>query len=176
MAEVSIRYGKALYDLTVVAGTLNDCFDQAIAARDVLELPECRRVLAHPHISREEKNAFVQGVLSETLHVHLRDFFALLISKNRARDIPDALEAFIQMGMRWRGEVEAHVVSAVELRDDQLEALRVLLAKKLNKQVDLTWAVDPDLIGGFYIEVDGHFIDRTVRKQIQDMKLEMGRG
>jgi len=176
MAEVSARYGKALYDLTVATGTLDECLDQALMVRDVLDTPMSRRVLSHPHISEQEKNAFIQGVFSTELHVQLRDFLRLLISKNRANIAPDALAAFIHLGMRRRGQVEAHVVSATALRDDQLEALRTLVANKLGKQVDITSAIEPDLIGGFYLEVDGHFVDCTVRKQLQDLKLEMGRG
>ena len=64
----------------------------------------------------------------------------------------------------------AQVVSAVKLSDAQLLKLKDSLSKNLNKQVDISNIVDPALIGGLYIQVDGCVIDRSIKKQIQDIK------
>jgi len=178
MAGISKRYGRALYDLAQKRGSLEACLDQAPAVRDALEMPESRRILQHPHISREEKLAFIQTAFSGNLHELLKDFLSLLIVRGRAAIAAEALTEFIQLGMEWRGQVEAHVVSAAPLRDEQLSAIQTVLARKLGKQVDMVSKVDPSLIGGFLIAVDGHCIDRTVQRRLADMRnsIEKGEG
>ena len=64
----------------------------------------------------------------------------------------------------------AHVVSAATLSEAQLCALADMLSKKLNKQVEISPGIDPSLLGGLYIQVDGRVIDHTVKKQLSDIK------
>ena len=170
MAQVSTRYGRALYNLALENGSMDVCLTQAIVVRDTFEKPECQRILLHPHISRSEKRAFIDRVFSGALHETLYDFLLLLITKNRTDVTVDALSVFIELGKYWRGEVAACVTSATALRQEQINALQGVLAEKLGKQVDMVLHVDPAVIGGFCIAVDGHCIDRTVKKRIEDMR------
>ena len=64
----------------------------------------------------------------------------------------------------------AQVISATELSETQVSALSELLSRKLNKEVEVSASTDPSLLGGLYIHVDGCVIDRSVKKQISDMK------
>jgi len=170
MAQVSTRYGKALYDLALSNGSLDTSLSQAALVRDAFELPESRRILQHPEISRAEKRAFIDRVFSGALNETLYDFLLLLISKNRMSIAVDALSVFIELGRSWRGEVDACVTSATALRPEQVSALQAVLKEKLGKQVDMILRVDPSVIGGFSVAVDGHCVDRTVKKQIDDMR------
>ncbi|MCL2671599.1 MAG: F0F1 ATP synthase subunit delta [Clostridiales bacterium] len=70
----------------------------------------------------------------------------------------------------------ATVVSAAELSDAQLSALTALLSQKLHNEVVLSVSIDPSLIGGLYIHVDGRVIDRSVKRQIADMKDSLKKG
>jgi len=67
-------------------------------------------------------------------------------------------------------EAAVHVTSAVELTAAQTEALRALLSRKLSRPVHIMQRVDPSVIGGLYIHVGGHAVDRTVKKQLSDLK------
>jgi len=178
MDGISRLYGKALYDLANERGNLEACLDQAALVRDAVGKPESRRVLEHPHIPKAEKVLFLRNAFSGGLVDPLASFLELLIDRNRAGILASSLSAFLRLGDQWRGIVEAHVVSAVDLREEQVSALRNVLARKLGKRVDMTLAVDPALIGGFYLNVDGHCIDSRVRRRLLDMRhsIEKGEG
>jgi F-type H+-transporting ATPase subunit delta len=42
--------------------------------------------------------------------------------------------------------------------------------------VEVKASVDPDVIGGFYVLVDGHIFDGTVRTHLNNMKARLKRG
>jgi len=170
MADISRRYATALFDLCIKDGCLNQCLDQAIIVRDTLHSTECRQILAHPHIPSREKIAFLHSVFPCVIHAYLGDFLALVITRRREQILVPALTAFIEMGRHAQGYMGAQITSAVPLRDSQRSALQQVLSRKLGKQVDLSLEVDPALIGGIRIYVDGRLIDRTVQKQLYDMK------
>jgi len=72
--------------------------------------------------------------------------------------------------------VTAHVVSASDLTEEQISALQTVLEKKTGKGVRLSVKIDPSLICGLYINVDGYAIDSTVKKQLRDMKSTLKKG
>ena len=76
----------------------------------------------------------------------------------------------------YKGTVIARVVSAKPLTDSQNEYIKDLISRKINTEVEIKVVVEPELIGGFYIVVDGHFYDGTVRTKLKDMKQSLRRG
>lgn len=80
------------------------------------------------------------------------------------------------MEERQNGKTEAEVVSAKELTPRQIESIRGILEKKTGLNVEIKVNVDPDLIGGFYVIIDGRMFDGTVRNDLKSMKDRLKRG
>jgi F-type H+-transporting ATPase subunit delta len=170
MAELDVRYATALFDLTREKGTLAECLTQAAVVRDALSTADCRSIIEHPLISGAQKRQFLDNAFGGGLNEHLNGFLSLLISKNRESIMASALATFIEMGNRVSGKTDAEVVSAAELSEAQIMALKATLEQKLNKRVDINCQVDPALIGGLYVFADGHIMDHTVKKQLKDIR------
>ncbi|MCL2699172.1 MAG: ATP synthase F1 subunit delta [Defluviitaleaceae bacterium] len=176
MAELSVRYATALFELSRDGGTLGECLKQAVVVRDALSAKECRSIIEHPQISGAEKRVFLDNVFAEGLNGHLNNFLSLLISKNRESIMTSALTTFIDMGNRVSGKTDAEVVSAVALDEGQIAVLKAKLEKKLGKTVDITTQVDPSLIGGLYVYADGHYMDHSIKKQLKDVRSNLKHG
>jgi F-type H+-transporting ATPase subunit delta len=170
MEGLTAKYASALFDLAVERGLLSEYLAQAVSVRDVLQTWQSRGTMEHPHISAAEKRAFLRGVLPENVHADLIGFLHLLIA-NRHEDLMiPALAAFIGMGKKRDEIVLAHVVSAVGLREIQASALEGMLSKKLKKKVEISFRVDPLLIGGLTIYVDGLMIDHTIKRKLGNLR------
>ena len=74
------------------------------------------------------------------------------------------------------GFVTARVLSAFALPSARQAGLERLLSDKLGKRVQVSARVDPGVIGGLYIEVDGMVIDRTVKTKLADLAGLLDRG
>ena len=155
---------------------MKESLEQAIFLCDELQDPECQRIVSHPHISTANKCNFFKDAFSGAIYDHLLGFLYLVIEKNRESFLIPALKAFIKMGDRYYRKTTASVTSAIELDEGQISTLKDLLSKKLNKHVEVSLKVDPSVIGGLYILVDGYFIDRTIKKRLYDMKISIRRG
>ncbi|MCL2767708.1 MAG: ATP synthase F1 subunit delta [Synergistaceae bacterium] len=176
MAELSIRYANALFELSTENGILKESIEQAIFLRTELQNDECKRIVAHPRISTANKCEFFSNAFSGAINEHLLGFLYLVTARNRENFLIPALTAFIDMGNNYFRKTTAKITSATELDEGQISALKELLSKKLNKHVDISLKVDPSVIGGLYIFVDGYFIDRTIKKRLYDMKISVRRG
>ena len=171
--RLSTRYARAIFDLSVKRGTISENLDQAIFLRDVLKDEDCQNIIKHPRISPAQKKSFFDESFSKHISQDLMGFLHLAVSKNREAVIVPTLLSFIEMANDFVRKTTATVVSAVPLKTEQVNSLARLLSKKTNKQVSIEQKVDPSILGGLYVQVDGYFIDRTIKTRLQEIKLDM---
>jgi len=176
LADLSTRYANALFEISVENGLIDEYFEQAGFLCKSLKDDEALRILTHPRISYEEKNEFVTKAYGGSIHQHLMGFMQLAIAKNREAFLLPALAKLLDMIKARKNQTTARIVSAAPLSDGQAAQLTEALSRKLGKQVDLTVIVDPSVIAGISIHVDGYFLDRTVRTMLKDMKETVRRG
>ena len=176
MERLSVLYASALYDLAVAKDVVDDFLDQAVMLRDTLQDPDCQRMLIHPQISAAEKHELFAKAFTGHIHEDLLGFLYLVAEKNREAFLLPALTALIELIERRKNKVTARVLSAAEYDEKQAETLRLMLSKKLNKDVKLSLSVDPSVIGGPYIYADGYYIDWTVKKRLRDLTVHMKEG
>ncbi|MCL1819840.1 MAG: ATP synthase F1 subunit delta [Oscillospiraceae bacterium] len=173
MAEISSLYASALFDLFLESGAPDESFEQAVFLRDTLQDSEYLQIICHPRISVAEKCKFFREAFSESIRDDLLGLLFLAVEKNRENYIIPALAEFIDKINGYRRKTEAYVISATELSGEQVSALKELLSKKLDKDVEILLRVDPSVIGGLYIRTDGYLLDRTVKRQLRDMEDSM---
>ena len=173
MTEVDTRYATALYEMALAGGSLEEFLSQVTFLRDTLEDASVRRILTHPQISRAAKHDFFRDSFEGRIHVDLQGFLHLMVENRREEFLVSTLSALVSMIDEHMRKTTATIISAVELSDEQCSAIKQVLSRKLDKQVEIAVKVDPTVVGGFYIQVDGFFIDRTVKKQLHDIKVSI---
>jgi len=176
MERLSIIYASALYDIAQELGTVDEFLEQATFLRDSLSDDTFQQILLHPQISASEKHEIFRNAFKGKIHENLLGFLYLTADKNREAYLLPALITLIGFIQRHKKMVTAKVLSAAPYDEKQAESLRVVLSKKLDKQVELDLKVDPTLIGGPYIFVDGYYIDWTVKKKLHDLTVYMKEG
>ncbi len=176
MATIRERYVGALLDISAEKGSFEKDLEQAIIIRDAIDDPDIQSFLLHPKVSDEAKQQLFHKAFSENLSDYLMEVLFHMVRKKRGSLILPALDEYIDLANRRLGKIEAKVVSAKELSEEQKEAIRRILAKKLQMQVELKATVDPEVIGGFYVVAGGLIFDRTVRSELNNMKESLKRG
>jgi len=176
MVKLKNRYANALLELSEENGTLEKDLEQVVLVRDVLNSADVQAFLVHPHIPDSAKHELFQNTFSEQLAKHLMGFLYLMVRKNRESLIVPALTEYIDRTNRRLGRIEAKIVSAKVLTEEQTESIRTVLSRQINMQVKVTATVDPDVIGGFYVLVDGRIFDGTLRSELHSMRECLKRG
>ena len=176
MDKLSLLYASALFDLAEANDAVGDFLEQATLLRDTFQEPQCHRILLHPHITTAEKRDFFSKAFSSQIHNDLLAFLFLVVEKNREPFIISALTALIEMIERHMKRVTAKVYFAAAIDEKQVAEMKEVLSKKLEKSVEVFVEVDPSVIGGPYIFVDGYYLDWTVKKHLRDLTVHMKEG
>ena len=173
MAKLSDRYAAALFELFMESGAPADYITHATLLRDTLSEEKCQQVVLHPHIHSDEKCAFFKNAFEGQVHSSLLSFLYLATKKSREKFLVPALSVLIEKIDRHNNKITAGVISATVLNAGQIAVLKSTLSKKLQKEVELELKVEPSVIGGLIIHVDGYVINRTVKGQLHEMKVSM---
>lgn len=176
MAKIKNQYATALFELSQEANTLEEDLNYAIWIRDSLNDNYIKLFLGKPGISKSVKIQLLQDAFADKVSKHIMGLLHLMIHKNREEYIVPTLATFIEIVDMYFGRIKARIVSAKPLSKAQIDTINSVLNKKTNMQVEIQTEIDPDVIGGFYILVDGKIFDNTVRTSLNNMKKNINKG
>ena len=157
---ISDRYAEALFSLAVENNAIDRYEEQVKLVLDVISGDkEIMKILTHPDINGEDKMNVLTQAFKDSVDDDIMGLFSVIMRKNRENQITGILEIFLEKVKSYKGISDAVVESAVPLSPD--------------KQVVAKSVVVPELLGGLRISIDGHILDKTVKRQLEDMKKQM---
>ncbi len=171
MTTTSREYAEALFELAVQGGVTKETsegLETVVSA--LLQTPDYRALLASPAITKEERLAALDTAFRGKIPDILLAILRMMISRGHVSAINGMARDYDELARGYRGESMAVVTSAVPLKEAEAVALREKMEKRLGRQVTLQCAVDPDLIGGIRVEVDGRVIDGSIRNKLDEIK------
>ena len=171
MTGLAREYGEGLYELARDEELGLLIFEQLDDISALLkEQPQFIRLLCSRAIEREKRLKAVDDTFGNHVHPYVTNFMKLLVEKEHFDAFLLCAQWFHQRYNEDSGIVEAFVTSAVALTDEEMAALRVKLAHISGRQVKLIASVDPSLIGGVRVEMDGRRYDNTIQDRLGRLK------
>lgn len=174
MTKFAKTYGGALYDLAKEEGLETEILeDLKQVINTVKEVPEYLKLLSTPALSKEEKAALVDESWGQTLHPYTINFLKLIGDLNHVYDFLDCKREFHERYDKDHNIVWVRAYSALAMTDTQKEQLKTILQEKLGKTVHLTGYVDPSVIGGVKLNVEGTQYDNTVAYHFNSLSQQL---
>jgi F-type H+-transporting ATPase subunit delta len=167
------RYARALLDVGVAQGDTTVGQDLEDLARVFAQSAELRAVLLHPTVPAEKKTAIVAALLGHTRGPGpglIERLLALLVERDRLELLPLIAESYRRLWNAHRGVVEAEAVSARELDESEATAVAEAASRLAGKQADLRRRVDPSLLGGLLLRMEGRVYDGSVRTRLRSLR------
>jgi F-type H+-transporting ATPase subunit delta len=100
-------------------------------------------------------------------------FLKLITQKHREGIIPEIAAAFNEQYKTNKNIFTAVVTSASGLDEKTREKVIDLVKSQMNGEVELTEKVDPSTIGGFILKIGDRQIDKTVARQLSNLKKQL---
>ncbi len=173
--EAAERYAEALFELAAEAKTVESVEADLVQLKEMLrESADLKRVAMSPLYEAEEKAAALTAVAEKAGFNELTRKFLDMAAKNRrARELSDIIAAFAALAAAARGAVRANAVTATELTDADMEALKESLKKALGRDVEIDAKVDPSLIAGLKVMVGSRLFDSSLKSRLQGLRAAM---
>jgi len=176
---VSRRYAKSLMAVAVERGaSLEEILtDLDNAAVFLAEQPRILEMFKNPKLLMSDRLAALERFLAASrLQPLNQNFLRLLLRKQRMDILGGIVAEFRALADAQAGIIRAAVTSAAPLTDAVVELIRSRLATRFGKQVILSLAVDPELIGGLVVRVGSLSFDGSIRSQFKAMQSQLLEG
>lgn len=168
---VAKRYARALFALAAEEGS-EEVTGRALAElADVFGKPPLAAFAQDTSLDRKTRRAVVRQIAEKTGTSHtLSNFLGVLAENNRLPALTSIAVEYGRLEDRRLGRVRASVASARPLPPQSREQIHQALARRTGKQVVAADVVDPSLIGGVVVEVQGRVFDGSVRTRLERLK------
>ncbi|MDB6083537.1 MAG: synthase subunit delta [Gammaproteobacteria bacterium] len=173
-ATIARPYAKAAF-LSARDGNALPAWSEALSlASRLVADPAMADLVENPKLTVDQLVSTFAGLGGDAIDPHWQNFIRLLARNKRLHVLPQISAQYELLRAQYENELDVQVTSAVAMNADQQGRLGAALKKRFKRDVRLSTAVDPDLLGGAVIRAGDLVIDGSINGQLQRLASELG--
>lgn len=169
------RYAKALYKFAVEKGDSQTVYEllKSFSFR-YTAIDELKRAMLNPNVPDEEKGADILRLVGGKPGSSLDQFLLLCMRNNRSEHLQKISLAYVDLYREAHNIAHVIVTTATELPEKEFDAIIDIVKKRLGDMtLEIEKVIDPELIGGFTVNIDGLVLDASVKRELNELRLQL---
>jgi F-type H+-transporting ATPase subunit delta len=163
-------YAEAVLGIAEERGQSDALLDELKELVEFLDRnPKVEHFLASQMVDEEGRARVLDDLLRGQASDLLLDSLQVINRKGRLGQLRAIVESYRIALRDLRGWVDVHVRTAVPLDDAQRTRLQDVLAASTGRKPTLFERIDPSLLGGIVVEVEGKKFDASVASRLHDL-------
>lgn len=170
------RYAKALLKFACEKGQ-----DKALYAlmktlsTSFAEQPDLCRVINNPFVPAESKIQLLTTASGAKADgTCFDDFLKLLVRNNRIGMAREIALAYLSIYRKANNIFKVDITTASQFPADEMMRLKELIERHVDgATVEYHETVDPELIGGFTVNIDSERLDASVKNELKQLRLKL---
>ena len=172
---VARPYAQAVFDLAREGADFKGWSDLLQLLAVIAEDPQIQELAQSPRVSDEQLLQLIQGLCGDSLFDNATNFLSLLVQNHRVSALPSIAEQYEQMRAEAEGTIDAELISAMSVTDEQRDRIAKSLSQRLGREVNLNVSENPDLIGGAVLRAGDLVIDASVKGRLEKLAASLTR-
>lgn len=174
VSRISTRYAKSLVDIAVEKNELETVLADIKGFTEVLKNRDFYLLIKSPIVNTSKKLSIFKSIFDGKINKITQGFFDIIIRKGREMYLPEICAEFIAQYKELKNISSVTLTTAGTLNDNTITEIKRKLSEgaAIKGEIELTSKVNPDLIGGFVIEMGDRLYDASVAHQLEKLKKE----
>jgi len=173
-SKIAVRYAKAVFLLAEEKGQLKEIAANMESILEVeKEVPALLELYSNPILSSSQKKTVILEIFNNAYHEITLKFLELIIENRREEHISGVARNFIKRYRDSLGIKNAILTTAVSIDEEKRNEIIEIIKKTYNAEVKLDLKENPDLIGGFVLQVEDTQLDASISTQLKNIKQEL---
>ena len=170
--KISVRYARALFQTAQTEGCEEAVYEglSRFAHNYLLAISQFNEVLADPIVAKEEKVKLLEMSVGEPMHDCLKQFIAFVSEQNREDKVFLIAMKFMEMYRTKHNILSTQVTTATELPEATLDKIKAFVEQTFSVEAEMEVKIDPNLIGGFILDIENTRMDASVAGQLNALK------
>lgn len=173
-SRAASRYVKSLLGLAVEKNALEEVHRDMIEFSKICEENRAfTLMLRNPIIKHDKKRDILEKIFKGKVNALTMAILTIITQKNREPLLPEIAKEFHLAYNEYKGIGQASVITALPL-DGAMRAEFEKIARGLSehKNVELKESVDPDMIGGFVLNVGDRQVDASLKNKLKALRVK----
>ena len=172
-SKISIRYSRALFQTALEKKILDKVNQDMIFISEICKLPETKEFLQSPIIVPSKKEAIFHKILGDNVEKITLSLIDLIVKNGRESFIPAIARVFIHETKKYKGITESVLTTAVKVDDKVKSQITELISDVFKTKVELKENIDPEIVGGFILQIDDNYIDASIKNKLRKIRKEL---
>ncbi len=173
MEEIAQVYARALFEVAQEREVLDVVRDQLGQFVDSLEAHrELMVFFFSPYFSTEEKKEGLHRAVVDA-DPSFMNFLEALLERHRMPAIFRIRARYEELWDEEKRLLPVSVTSAIELDEGTVASIGERIGESTGRQVELSSAVDPDILGGVVLRVGNLILDASIRNRLEQLRKQV---
>lgn len=174
--KLQTRYAQSLFELAQENNLIEKVYEDMLLVKKVCEdSPQLKAILKNPVIKPSMKKSIIHEIFSNNIENLSTLFIELLISKRRDVLLYEIADRYTELYKEFKHIKTVKFTTAQMLDETIIIEIKKEIEEKLSSEIDLQLFVNPKLIGGFSLTVEGKQFDASFSKQITKLRKEFNK-
>lgn len=166
------RYARALYKFAGENGAQESVYAEMNRVIEAFAAnPTLGKVLSNPFVAPDDKRKLLLAAAGEKPGDDYRRFVSLILDHRREEFALLMAYAYRDIYRKENNISTVRITTAAQLPEEEMAKLKQVVQNAYKDRVfEYTSAVDPDIIGGFIIDVDNTRMDASISNELEQLR------
>jgi F-type H+-transporting ATPase subunit delta len=172
--RISARYAKSLLELAVEQSNLESVLADVQALNEACKNRDLHLMLKSPIIHGTKKMQVLNALFEKNFNPVTMAFLKLITGKGREMYIPEIAAEFIEQYKIRNSITTVKLITATPVDQATVDNIhsKLIASNETGKKVEIVTVIDPQLIGGYILELGGKRYDSSVAYQLEQLRKE----
>lgn len=169
------RYAKALYKFATDHDTAKAVYEEMkTVIASFQSNPRLAKVLANPFVGNSEKFELLKAAAGKNVENDYLGFVKLILDNRREQFALEMALAYRDIYRKANHISRVTITTAARLPEEEMEKLRRLVSDSFaDTTLEFSEQINPDIIGGFIIDVDDTRMDASLSNELEQLRLSL---
>jgi F-type H+-transporting ATPase subunit delta len=171
--EIAQVYARALFEVATEQDALDEIREQLGAFADAMhENRDLSIFFFSPYFSVAEKLEGLERTVTDA-HPAVANFLQALIERHRMPAVYRIRKDFDALWEEERRLLPVLITSAVDLDEEFVKSLGERIGDQVQRTVEVSSRVDPDIIGGIVLRVGNVILDASIKNRLEQLRKQV---
>ena len=168
--KISIRYAKALLFSAKEAKVEEKVYSEMVTLESAFaQIDLLKQAMTNPTLTKEEKIKLINSVFNNKASKLTQSFITLVVNNSREDYFHRIALSYQELYRKDKNIVVTHLTTAIELDEPLKKKIINSVEEQENSKVELRTEVNPDIIGGYILDIDGKRLDASIIRQLSKL-------
>ena len=170
--KISVRYARTLFSYAKKEKEEIIVYKQLCLLTDSFSgyQQQLNYALTSPAVKTKEKIKLLETACGENISKCLSRFMEFLVENKREEYIYVISLVYQDLYRKENNVLKSDITSATLLSSDSIEKINKFISTTFNSTVEMNTTVNPNLIGGFIIDIQQNRLDASISGKLTSLK------